>query len=418
MMGDTDMQRRRFMQGMLLGGSALAISTSASAALLKGRLLNACGSVLPQHLLVHPLVKSAWEGIEAERYWDAHAHIAGTGDSGSGIYTTAEMRSVLHPVQFAQHEFYLNAACAKKGDVDRSYVSRLRHLLDEMGSGCKSVLFAFEQAHDEAGKALPERTAFHVPNEYARELARQHPAQFEWVCSIHPYRSDAVAVLERAVTEGARGVKWLPPTMGIDPSSAKCDAFYKAMAKYDMPLICHAGEEKAVHGMGLKEAGNPLKLRRALDGGVRVVIAHCASIGEDIDLNQGEHGPLVSSFKLFTGMMEQPQYKGLLYGDISAVTQRNRAPEVLRAIIERQDWHARLLNGSDYPLPGVLPLISPRKLARAGLLDKSAVAVLDEIQNYNPLLFDFVLKRNLRAGTQKFADSIFHTRDFFMRSVT
>lgn len=417
-MKKTDMQRRRFLQGMLVSGSALAVSTSASAGLIKGHLLNACGTRLPQHLMEHPLVKAAWQGIESTRYWDAHAHIAGTGDSGSGIYTTSDMRSVWHPIQFAQHEFYLNAACANKDDVDRSYVTRMRHLIEEMRPGCKAVLFAFEQAHDETGKALPERTAFHVPNDYARDLARNYPAQFEWVCSIHPYRPDAVAVLEKAVAQGARGVKWLPPAMGIDPASPLCDPFYKAMARLDVPLICHAGEEKAVHGMGMKEAGNPLKLRRALDAGVRVVIAHCASIGEDIDLSQGEHGPLVSSFKLFTRMMEQPQYKGLLFGDISAVTQRNRSPEVLRAIIERQDWHGRLLNGSDYPLPGVLPLFSPRKLAQAGLLDKNTAPVLDEIQNYNPLLFDFVLKRHLRAGTQKFADSIFHTKDFFMRSAT
>jgi uncharacterized protein len=44
--------------------------------------------------------------------------------------------------------------------------------------------------------------------------------------------------------------------------------------------------------------------------------------------------------------------------------------------------------------------------------------VLEQIQLYNPLLFDFVLKRQLRAGTQKLADNIFQTRDFFLRSTT
>jgi len=182
-----------------------------------------------------------------------------------------------------------------------------------------------------------------------------------------------------------------------------------------VPLICHAGEEVAVHGAADKNANNPLKLRRALDAGVRVVIAHCASIGDDTDLDKGANGPRVPSFDLFSRMMAEARYRQHLYADISAVTQRNHSLEALRAIIEHQDWHHRLLNGSDYPLPGVLPLISPRLLAKAGLLDSAIVPVLDEIQNYNPLLFDFVLKRNLRAGTQRLPVNIFHTRDFFSR---
>jgi len=69
------------------------------------------------------------------------------------------------------------------------------------------------------------------------------------VCSIHPYRRDAVAALENAVAHGARAVKWLPSAMGIDPASPKCDAFYRSLAQLHVPLICHAGEEMAVDGM-------------------------------------------------------------------------------------------------------------------------------------------------------------------------
>jgi mannonate dehydratase len=107
-----------------------------------------------------------------------------------------------------------------------------------------------------------------------------------------------------------------------------------------------------------------------------------------------------------------------LYADISAITQRNRSIETLRNIIEHQDWHDRLLNGSDYPLPGILPLFTTGKLAKAGLLDPDIVPVIDALQHYNPLLFDFVLKRHLRSGSQKLSDSIFHTRNFFLRSTT
>jgi mannonate dehydratase len=331
------------------------------------------------------------------------------------MYFSAEMKSLLHPIQFLQRKFYMNAACTQEVHIDQSYVERLLNLVSEFRPGYKLLLYAFEQAHDESGKPLPERSTFYVPNDYVLNLAHRYPKHFEWVCSIHPYRPDALTALDSAIANGARAVKWLPSAIGIDPTSPKCDAFYKRLAQHNLPLICHAGDEKAVEGIGLTGAGNPLKLRRALDAGVRVIVAHCASIGDDIDLDKGEHGPRVTSFELFARMMREERYQTHLFGDISAITQINRSTDILRTLIEHQEWHDRLLNGSDYPLPGVLPLISPRKLAEAGLLPPSSVTILDEIQTYNPLLFDFVLKRLLRVGTLKLSDCIFHTRDFFTR---
>ena len=86
---------------------------------------------------------------------------------------------------------------------------------------------------------------------------------------------------------------------------------------------------------------------------------------------------------------------------------------MLATLLERRDWHARLLNGSDYPLPGVLPLISLPLLAERRLLDPAAVAPLKEIRDHNVLLFDFVLKRSLASNGARFAHSVFETRCWF-----
>jgi mannonate dehydratase len=211
-------------------------------------------------------------------------------------------------------------------------------------------------------------------------------------------------------------VKWLPSAMGIDPASARCDSFYAALAHRGIALLTHAGEEKAVHGAAAHGYGNPLKLRRALDRGVRVIVAHCASLGHDVDLDRGPNAPATGSFELFARLMDEPGSVGRLYGDISAITQVNRPAAVLRRIIERTDWHARLLNGSDYPLPGVMPLISVGRLVDLGLLERSAARMLLPLRAHNPLLFDFVLKRMLRAGDARLAASVFHTRDFFLNA--
>ena len=79
--------------------------------------------------------------------------------------------------------------------------------------------------------------------------------------------------------------------------------------KHDLPLISHAGLERAVLGREAHDYGNPLRLRRALDAGVRVVVAHCASMGEDRDLDQGANGPYVDSFALFARLMDEKRYE-------------------------------------------------------------------------------------------------------------
>jgi mannonate dehydratase len=43
--------------------------------------------------------------------------------------------------------------------------------------------------------------------------------------------------------------------------------------------------------------------------------------------------------------------------------------------------------------------------------------VLAEIRAHNPLLFDFVLKRSLRADGRGFARGVFETRRFFEGAV-
>jgi hypothetical protein len=116
-------------------------------------------------------------------------------------------------------------------------------------------------------------------------------------------------------------------------------------------------------------------------------------------------------------MMDEPQYQKLLYADISALTQFNRA-WALKSVMQRTDWHSRLINGSDYPLPGVMPLFSASDMAEMGLLHADAVAFLHGIRPHNALLFDFALKRLLDLDGKRFPASVFETRKFFEKHPT
>ena len=155
-----------------------------------------------------------------------------------------------------------------------------------------------------------------------------------------------------------------------------------------MPLIVHTGTELSVNGEGhSQDHNNPLHLRRPLAAGVRVVAAHCASLGKDHDWDEGDKPGKVSSFTLFTRRMNEPA--GLnLYGDLSAIPQFHRY-RILPALLDNPTWQARLLNASDYPLPGILPIYLLKELVRAGLLKAGDAEVLHAIRRHNPLLFEF-----------------------------
>jgi mannonate dehydratase len=126
--------------------------------------------------------------------------------------------------------------------------------------------------------------------------------------------------------------------MGIDASDYRCDPFYQKMKELDLILLSHGGEEKAVEAEEDQKLGNPLLLRRPLEHGVKVIVAHCAGLGRNEDLETPSK-PLTENFDLFLRLMSAKHYEGLLFGEISAMTQFNRAGRPLHTILAREDLH-------------------------------------------------------------------------------
>jgi predicted TIM-barrel fold metal-dependent hydrolase len=398
--------RRRFLTGSVLGGAALAAGYWPDHGVF-----NSClGAVLPHDFSSREVIAAAWQGLNPKLVWDCHAHLIGVGDDNSGIWINPAMQSLAHPVQTVQKQFYLNASCtADDGHVDSNFVASLISFKEGLPGGTKIMLLAFDYHYDEQGKRREDLSSFYTPNHYAALLAKNYPQHFHWIASVHPYRKDAVEELERAIAAGAKALKWLPPAMGMDPASPLCDPLYEVMARHNLPLLTHAGHEQAVHGGDTQDFGNPLRLRRALDHGVPVIVAHCASLGEGVDLDRGSNGPMVDNFALFARIMDEPRYEGKLFGDISAITQINRLGTPLTTVLQREEWHPRLLNGSDHPLPGVMPLFSVSEMAARGYLDVKLVEPISALRHHNPLLFDFVLKRHLAVEGRRFANTVFET---------
>lgn len=355
------------------------------------------------------LVDAAYHGVAPEKLFDYHTHVAGLGTGGSGAFVNEEMTSWTSPVKRAKFSIYLSASgVSDLGNADDQFVRRLTKLIRTNERHGKHAVMAFDQHYLPDGSTNPHKTEFYVPNEYVLALAAAEPELFVPVISVHPYRADALASLRRGAEQGARYVKWLPNAMGMSPDDPAIDPYYATMRELDLVLISHAGEEQAVDAAEDQRHGNPLRLRRALDAGVKVVVAHCASLGECEDLDSA-HGATAPCFELFLRLMEEPRYDGRLFADISAMTQWNRLGEPLTTMLRRVELHGRLVNGSDYPLPAINALVSTWELERHGYVTESERELLNEIYAFNPLLFDFVTKRTLRAPEtgERFAASVF-----------
>lgn len=356
------------------------------------------------------LIKRAFDDIDSSKLVDHHVHIAGLGVGGTNAFVNPKMLTWRHPFHRLKLKVYMSSAgVADEGKADPQAVARLTRLVSSIKDHGKHRLLGFDKHYRRDGSVNLEKTEFYVPNEYVFELAEQHPELFVANISVHPYRPDAIAELEKWARRGARIVKWLPNAMGIDPSDPKCDPFYEKMKELDLILLSHGGEEKAVEAEEDQKLGNPLLLRRALDHGVKVIVAHCAGLGTNEDLDSKDRR-VVDNFDLFLRLMDEKRYEGLVFGELSAMTQFNRSGK-LQTMLAREDLHERIVNGSDYPLPAVNLLIRTRPLVKQGYINADEADSLKEIYDYNPLLFDFVLKRTLRLpGTsRRFPASVFMT---------
>jgi predicted TIM-barrel fold metal-dependent hydrolase len=339
------------------------------------------------------LLERAYADVEPAKLLDYHVHLLGMGEGASGCYVNERMLSWAHPTDRARFLVYRSAArITDERRVESQYLERLDALARPQGG--RFLLLAFDEHHDARGNAVRAKTEFHVPDDYAMATAAGNPERFVAACSIHPGSSDAIARLERCAASGIRVVKWLPSAMGIDPADEHHRPFYERMRSLDMVLLSHGGKEAAVEADESQHLSNPLRLRLPLDAGVKVIVAHFASLGEDADLEDPARRSL-PSWRILLRMMDEPRWRGLLFADISAITQANRTPEPLATLLRRQDLHARLVNGSDYPLPAVNILIRTSSLVAQGFITPAERTALNEIYDFNPLMFDYVLKRTL-----------------------
>src|SRR5581483_6037704 len=227
--------------------------------------------VILSQLECHDQEMVAKENAARDRI-DMHVHMVANGSSGIGGWIRLRgwhrFLAGFMVRQLGLHPEIL------KGDLDEVYAGRLLELV-RSSSFDSVVLLAHERVHDPDGRPREDLGSMYVPNDLVLRLAREHP-EFLAGVSIHPARRDAMAELERCVSDGAVLMKCLPNCQNIDCSDRRYRPFWKRMAELRLPLLAHTGGEHTVPVVNAALA-DPKLLRLPLECGVTVIAAHCAT---------------------------------------------------------------------------------------------------------------------------------------------
>lgn len=310
---------------------------------------------------------------------DCHVHVVGNGTGGTGCwYRPRGLTRLGAPLMLRAVGLPRSAL---KGDLDAIYAAQLLRFIRESSLDA-AVILAQDEPYRETGEKI-DAGSFYVPNDFVLGLAEKH-REFLAAVSIHPARRDAREELERCLAAGAVILKCLPNCQNIDWNNPRYTRFLERMAESGLILLAHTGSERTLPVLDPRLA-SPRVLTRALEIGVTCIAAHSGTGMMLIDPDY---------FDVFVAMTRQfPR----LYGDNSALACCNfRArPGALRRMIGDPELAARILHGSDVPVP-----VSGALMCAFGALKWRAWRRTARVRN--PIERDAEIKRAVGFGEETF----------------
>jgi predicted TIM-barrel fold metal-dependent hydrolase len=269
---------------------------------------------------------------------DCHVHVSALLPE-HGLMTSHVLESF--PFRFMQNRLGIKHTPGQDAQTEQALTARLFQLLDETTELDAAVVLAFDAVHTKEGELDTRNTHLYVKNDFVIDLAKRHK-KILFGASVHPYRKDAVAELERCIAAGAALLKWLPLTQDIDPADARCIPFYECLAHHKLPLLSHTGGEKTLPNIN-KDVASPSLLEEALRRGVTVIAAHCGTRSALFETDYVD---------LFARMAKDHER---LYGDTSALNLPTRS-HAYSTILEDPAVGAKVVHGSDWPVIPVPPV--------------------------------------------------------------
>jgi predicted TIM-barrel fold metal-dependent hydrolase len=146
--------------------------------------------------------------------------------------------------------------------------------------------------------------------------------------------------LEHCIEGGAALLKCLPNCQNMDWNDRRYRPFLERMAEAGILLLAHTGSERTMPVIQ-PEFATPRILTQALEVGVTCIAAHCGT------------GMMMLDPDYFDDFVAMTKIYPNLYGDNSALAGLSLRfqPRQMARIREDEELAARLLYGSDLPVP-------------------------------------------------------------------
>lgn len=264
---------------------------------------------------------------------DVHSHLACL--NFPGCYIRPAFKNSF------KFKFYMKASGLETSDLDsanadevmvNAYVKRLNE--SELYNG--AIVYALDGFYDANGNLDREKTDILIPNEYIYDIS-QRARNLYFGASINPNKTGALEELDLVYTQGAKLIKWIPCTMGINLKNPtpQVEQFLDRMKELNLPLVSHVGGENTFSWAD-EELCDPRNIETVLKKGITVVAAHGAISGK-FDEKPG-----------YTYLLDLIQQYPNLYVDNSAGLFVNRFGFYKDVFLT--NFHGRTLQGTDYPL--------------------------------------------------------------------
>ena len=293
---------------------------------------------------------------------DNHVHVAGPGDSHSGLYWHE---------RFNDGKGFVLLKIIKgwglRKITDKLMVNALLKHTRSSKKVDRMVVLALDNVYDPDGTYRgPDqtntgdiKTSLYTANQFVKDLCGQPGnSNLLFGLSVHPFRNDAIAQLETYERDAVL-CKWLPSSQMIRFDSevenvqTRLEGFYKKLADVNLPLLLHVGREDSIPSAGGDEYqtyNHPRYIEKALDMGVTVILAHCGCSYFD----EPERTDVIPDVLALFKKMEDENKPWKLYADISAVYSPFRKEKILDEVFRniKPDY---LIYGSDWPNPSKGP---------------------------------------------------------------
>jgi predicted TIM-barrel fold metal-dependent hydrolase len=355
---------------------------------------------------------------------DMHCHIAGNGSDIDNVDDDVYFEPGDNHHWFARFLYGMVEKDLEKLGADRNedgkvstkeYVKLLYRLLKRSKEIDAQVLLGLDAVFsNRTGKLKKIKTDLWVSNRYlaktvdalnARFAGERKPERrkkrFYMGASVSPNREDWEEELDWVITQSdAVLLKMIPSVQHVRMMDSRHCEFFDTVAAAKLPLLCHVGPEYSFpEGIRKGELDDFRKLDLALERGVTVIVAHCAtSVFPIYDKNE---------VREFSRYMKAANADGTvrLYADTSALSLSTRIP-LIPQVLEYfpPEW---LLHGSDFPIPidgsAHLPIVAHDVSPREYLEIRRTENVLDR---------DVAIKRAMG-----FSDSILTNAEKVLRPI-